>query len=154
MDLTLRIVHFLGAAVWLGGTVALVFAAVPPVRRLEGPERARLLRELGERWRPIGWTSLVVAIVTGMIIAGRAHAFDTTPTDFNVVLAVKGALVGLLVAGSYLHDFVLGPGLARQIREGSPQSLRPLLVGIGRTNLLLTTAIPILGVVLSQLLER
>ena len=51
------------------------------------------------------------------------------------MLAVKGALVGLLVAGAYLHDYVLGPGLARQIREGRPQSLRPLLTAIGRANL-------------------
>jgi putative copper export protein len=154
MDLALRIVHLLSAAVWLGGTIALVFAAVPPLQRLEGPERGRLLRELGERWRPIGWSSLGVAIVTGAVIATRAHAFDTTPNDFDVVLAVKGALVGLLVAGAWLHDYVLGPGLARQIREGKPQSLRPILVAIGRGNLLLTVTIPILGVVLSQLLEK
>jgi hypothetical protein len=67
---------------------------------------------------------------------------------------VKGVLVGLLVAGAYLHDYVLGPGLARQIREGLPPSRRPLLVAIGRTNLLLTLAIPVLGVVLSELLDR
>ena len=70
------------------------------------------------------------------------------------MLAVKGVLVGLLVAGAYLHDFVLGPGLARQIREGRPQSLRRVLVGIGRMNLLLTIAIPCLGAALSQLLDR
>jgi uncharacterized membrane protein len=151
VELALRIVHLLGAAVWLGGTVALVFAAVPPMQRLEGPERARLLRELGERWRPIGWGSLAVAIASGAVLAQRAHAFDKTPNDFDVVLAVKGLLVGLLVAGAYLHDFVLGPGLARQIREGRPQSLRGVLVAIGRANLLLTVAIPILGVVLAQL---
>jgi uncharacterized membrane protein len=154
VELALRIVHLLTAAVWVGGTVALVFAAVPPLQRLEGPERARLLRELGERWRPIGWSSLAIAIVTGAVIAGRKHAFDTTPSDFDVVLAVKGVLVGLLVAGAYLHDFVLGPGLARQIREGKPQSLRRVLVGIGRMNLLLTIAIPCLGAALSQLLDR
>jgi uncharacterized membrane protein len=154
VELALRIVHLLAAAVWVGGTVALVFAAVPPLQRLEGPERARLLRELGARWRPIGWSSLVVAILTGAVIAGRAHAFDTTPSDFDVVLAVKGALVGVLVGGAYLHDFVLGPGLARQIREGKPQSLRVVLVGIGRLNLLLTIAIPCLGAALSQLLDR
>jgi uncharacterized membrane protein len=153
VELALRIVHLLAAAVWVGGTVALVFAAVPPLQRLEGPDRARLLRELGERWRPIGWASLVVAIATGAVIAGRENAFDTTPNDFDVVLAVKGALVGLLVAGAYLHDFVLGPGLARQIRDAKPQSLRRPLVGIGRLNLLLTIAIPCLGVALSQLLE-
>ena len=153
MDLALRIVHLLAAIVWVGGTVALVFVAVPPVQALQGPERAALLRELGRRWRPIGWSALGVAIVTGIVLAERAHAFDGAPHDFDWVLAVKGLLVGLLAAGAYLHDFVLGPGLARQVRDGRPQSLRPLLVGIGRTNLLLTVAIPILGAVLVELLD-
>ena len=153
MDLALRTVHLLAAIVWVGGTVALVFVAVPPVQQLEGEARARLLREFGRRWRPIGWSALGVAVVTGIILATRAHAFDSAPHDFDWVLAVKGALVGLLVAGAYLHDFVLGPGLARQVREGKLQSLRPLLVGIGRANLLFTIAIPILGAALTQLLD-
>ena len=153
MDAALRIVHLLAAAVWVGGTVALVFVAVPPVQRLEGEERGRLLREFGRRWRPIGWSALGIAIVTGGILAARASAFDTTSTRFDWVLAIKGALVGLLVAGAYLHDYVLGPGLAREIREGRPQSLRPLLAGIGRANLLITVAIPVLGVLLSEFLH-
>ena len=41
----LRIVHLLAATVWVGGTVALVFVAVPPVQRLEGDARARMLRD-------------------------------------------------------------------------------------------------------------
>jgi putative copper export protein len=153
MELALRIVHLLAAIVWVGGTVALVFVAVPPVQKLEGAQRAALLRELGRRWRPIGWSALGVAVATGAAIAGIEHAFDTTPTRFDVVLAVKGALVGLLAAGAYLHDYVLGPGLARQIREGKPQSLRPLLVTIGRLNLLVTVALPILGALLSEFLH-
>jgi uncharacterized membrane protein len=153
MDLALRIVHLLAAIVWVGGTVALVFVAVPPVQRLQGPERAALLREFGRRWRPIGWSALGIAAVTGVVLAQRAHAFDGAPHDFDWVLAAKGLLVGLLAAGAYLHDFVLGPGLARQVREGRPPSLRPLLVAIGRTNLLLTIAIPILGAVLGELLD-
>jgi putative copper resistance protein D len=153
MDLALRIVHLLAAIVWVGGTVSLVFVAVPPVQRLQGPERAALLREFGLRWRPIGWSALGVAVVTGIFLAQRSHAFDGAPRDFDWVLAAKGLLVGLLVAGAYLHDYVLGPGLARQVREGKPQSLRPLLVGIGRTNLVLTIAIPILGAVLGDLLD-
>ena len=153
MELALRIVHLLAATVWVGGTVALVFVSVPSAQRLEGGARARTLRELGRRWRPIGWSALGVAIVTGALIATREHAFDTTSTRFDWVLGVKGALVGLLVAGAYLHDYVLGPGLARQIRAGERQSLRPLLVGIGRANLLVTLALPVLGVVLSELLR-
>ncbi len=153
MDLALRIVHLLAAIVWAGGTVALVFVAIPPIQRLQGPERAALLRELGRRWRPIGWSALGIAAVTGVVLAERAHAFNGAPRSFDWVLAVKAVLVGLLLGGAYLHDYVLGPGLARQLREGQPQSLRPLLVAIGRVNLLLTIAIPILGAVLVQLLD-
>jgi putative copper resistance protein D len=153
VDTTLRIVHLLAAIVWTGGTIALVFVAVPPVQRLEGEARAQVLREFGRRWRPIGWSALGIAIVTGAIIASRAGAFDTTPAKFDWVLAIKGALVGLLIAGAYLHDYVLGPGLARQIREGQRQSLRPVLTTMGRANLLLTVAIPILGALLSEFLH-
>lgn len=151
MQEALEIVHVLAAAVWIGGTVALVFVAVPAVQRLEGETRARLLRELGARWRPIGWSALGVAAATGLGLAAYDHAFDTAPTSFDAVLAVKGALVGILAAGAYLHDYVLGPGLARQIRDGRPQSLRPLLTAIGRGNLAITIALPVLGVVLAEL---
>jgi len=64
-----------------------------------------------------------------------------------------GVLLGVLVAGAYLHDFVLGPGLAGQIREGKPQSLRPILTAIGRANLLVTLALPVLGALLSEFLR-
>ena len=153
MEATLLAVHVLAAAVWVGGTIALVFVAVPPVQRLEGEARARLLRDFGRRWRPIGWSALAVAVATGLGLAAYDHAFDTAPASFDWVLAVKGALVGVLAAGAYLHDYVLGPGLARQIREGEPQTLRPLLASIGRANLLVTIALPILGVVLSELVS-
>lgn len=153
MEPILVAVHLLAAAVWVGGTVALVFVAVPPVQRLEGEARGQLLREFGRRWRPIGWSALGIAVLTGLGLAAYDHAFDTAPTSFDWVLGVKGALVGILVAGSYLHDYVLGPGLARQIKAGEPQSLRPLLTRIGRGNLLITVALPILGVVLAELVS-
>ena len=152
MDAALRTVHLLAAIVWVGGTIALVVVAVPPVQRLEGEARARTLRAFGRRWRPLGWGALAVAIGTGVALAGRAHAFDGTSHGFDVVLAVKGACVGLLVVGAYLHDFVLGPGLAEQIREGRPQTLRGILRGIGWLNFALTLTIPVLGAVLSELL--
>lgn len=152
MDTVLLVLHVGGAIVWAGGTIALVFVAVPPVQRLQGPERAELLREFGRRWRPIGWGSLAVAIVSGLVLAGEDHVFSGAPRSVDIVLAVKGGLVGLLVAGAYLHDYVLGPGLARQIRAGEPQTMRPLLTRIGRANLVFTCVIPVLGVVVSQLL--
>jgi putative copper resistance protein D len=153
VDAALRIVHLLGAVVWVGGTVALVFVAVPPVQRLRGDERARVLRDFGRRWRPIGWSALGVAIASGIALAWRDGVFDTAPARVDWVVTIKGVLVGLLVAGAYLHDFVLGPGLARQIRAGEQQTLRPLLTAIGRTNLLITVTLPVLGGVLTEFLR-
>ena len=152
MDAALRIVHLFAAIVWVGGTIALVVVAVPPVQRLEGEARARTLRGFGRRWRPLGWSALAVAIGTGIALAARADAFHGASPGFDWVLAVKGACVGLLVVGAYLHDFVLGPGLARQIREGRPQTLRGTLRAIGWANFALTLTIPVLGAALSELL--
>jgi len=139
----------LAAAVWLGGTVALVFAGVPVIRTLTGEERARAMRMLGRRWRPWGWGSLGVAVVTGAVLASR----EAGESVFDAVLTAKVLVVGLLMVGAYLHDFVLGPALARQIREGEPQTLRPRMVVVGWTNFALTVAAPVLGVVLTTLAE-
>ena len=151
MDRVLVIVHLFAAIVWVGGTIALVLVAVPPIQKLEGEARARTLRELGRRWRPLGWSALGVAIVTGAVLAQQDRAFHSASHGFDWVLAVKGALVGLLVVGAYLHDYVLGPGLARQIRGGRPQTLRGRLRVLGWANFALTLAIPILGAVLAEL---
>jgi putative copper export protein len=150
---TLHALHLLAAALWLGGTVALVFAGVPVIRTFEGPQRARALRELGERWRPIGWGSLLVLGVTGLAYAAEIGAFrhDRVHSAFGVVFFVKVVLAGLLVVSAFVHDFLLGPRLARQIRAGQPESLRSPLVWVGWGSFALSFAVPILGVVLSHL---
>ena len=40
---------------------ALVFAGVPAIRTLEGEPRGRAMKELGLRWRPLGYGALLVA---------------------------------------------------------------------------------------------
>jgi hypothetical protein len=46
---------------------------------------------------------------------------------------------------------VLGPSLARQIREGRPQTTRKPLVVVGWANLALTLTVPVLGAALGHL---
>jgi uncharacterized membrane protein len=145
----LRVFHLLAAAIWVGGTVALVFAGVPVIRTLEGEERARALRMLGRRWRPIGWGSMGVAVLTGAVLAAE----EAGESPFDGVLTAKVLVVGGLLASAYLHDFVLGPRLAREVREGLPQRTRPRLIVIGWVSFALTFAAPVLGVVLSSLAE-
>jgi uncharacterized membrane protein len=143
------IVHLLAAAVWMGGSVALVFVGVPAIRLLEGEARGRAMRELGLRWRPLGYGSLLVLALTGVELA--RHDWSEGRSPFKTVLWVKVGLSLCLVVASYLHNFVLGPRLQAEIKEGREQTSRPRLVVIGWTSLSLTIVVPILGAILADL---
>ena len=148
MDLLVIVLHVLAAALWIGGSFALTFVAVPVIRKLEGEARARSMRELGRRWRALGYGSLAVLVPTGLLLAddlGALHWRVLFHTDFGQVLTVKSALVVSLVVTAVLHDYVLGPRLAREIRAGGPERSRRKLVVVGWTNLATTTAIAVLG---------
>jgi putative copper export protein len=149
MEEAVVVVHLLAAAVWLGGSVALVFAGVPAIRTLEGEPRGRAMRELGLRWRPIGYGALAVLAVTGVQLAG--HDWDRSRSPFHTVLWVKVGLSAALVAASYLHNFVYGPRLQQEIREGREQVTRPSLVVVGWMSFALTVTVPVLGAILAHL---
>ena len=149
MEGVLVAVHLLAAAVWVGGSTALIFVGVPAIRTLEGEARARALRELGRRWRPLGYGSLAVAALTGVVLA--MHDWDEGRSPFKAILAIKVALALALVGVSYLHNYVYGPRLQREIRERGTQTTRPTLVVIGWTSFALTLAVPVLGVALARL---
>jgi uncharacterized membrane protein len=143
------IIHLLAAMVWVGGSVALVFAGVPAIRVLEGEPRGRAMRELGLRWRPLGYGSLLVAVITGVVLASHDRGEARSP--FDTVLWVKVGLTAGLVVASYLHNYVYGPRLQAEIKEGRPPKTRPTLVVVGWTSLALTITVPILGAILANL---
>jgi len=143
------VVHLLAACVWVGGSIALVVAGVPAIRILEGEPRGRAMREIGRRWRLLGYGALVVLAATGIPLATDDYAEGRSP--FQTVLWVKVGLSVGLVSFSYLHNFVLGPRLQAEVREGRPQRTRPALVVVGWISLALTLTVPVLGAVLAHL---
>jgi copper resistance protein D len=147
----LRIVHVLSACVWVGGTIVLVFVGVPAIRKTEGEARAVAMRELGRRWRPLGWSAMGIAVLSGLWLTDRHGGFNRAAldSDFDQVLILKSALVVLLCVGAALHDYVIGPRLQRELRASSPQAptTRRRLVVVGWINFTLTLAVPILGAI-------
>jgi len=143
------IVHLLAACVWVGGSIALIVAGVPAIRILEGEPRSRAMREIGRRWRLLGYSALAVLAVTGIPLA--VHDYDGGRSPFQTVFWVKVGLSAGLVTFSYVHNFVLGPRLQAEVREGRPQTTRPTLVVVGWISLALTLTVPILGAVLAHL---
>ena len=149
MEAVLVTIHLLAATVWVGGTIALVFVGVPVIAKLEGEARATALRELGHRWRPLGYGAIGVLVVTGLLLADED--VNDASAGFDAVLAIKMGAVALMIAASLYHDYVLGPRLAAQVRAGEPPTVRPQLVWVGRFAFVLTLLVPILGVALQQL---
>ena len=150
---TLVVFHLLAAAVWIGGTVALVFAAVPVLRKLPREQRAETVRLLGRRWKPVGWASLAVLGVSGVWLAFGYWGADDPDVLFGSetghLLIAKAVLYVSLVTTAALHDFVLGPRLNRQIREGRPRTLlRPMQI-VGWLSFAATLLLPILGVLIT-----
>jgi uncharacterized membrane protein len=150
---TLVVFHVLAAAVWVGGTVVLVFVGVPVLRTLSPEQRAEKVKLLGRRWRPLGWGALAVLGASGIWLAFGYWGADDPDVLFHTesghILIAKAVLYVCLVVTVVLHDLVLGPRLNRQIREGLPRTLlRPMQV-VGWLSFALTLTLPILGVVLT-----
>jgi len=122
--------HVLAALVWFGGMLFLALVGAPVLRAVEPATlRAELFRRLGERFRAIGWICVGVLIVTGTLnlhLRGllepavlRAPGFWTSP--YGRVLAWKLAAVAVMLALSWVHDFVHGPAASR-LPVGSPEA--------------------------------
>ena len=150
MTAVLVAVHLLAAGIWFGGSTALVFVGVPAIRTLEGEPRGTAMKKLGLLWRPLGYGALLVAALTGVVLASREWESDST---FQIVLWVKVAVFVCLLVVSYLHNFVLGPRLQAEIREGREPRTRPRLVVVGWLSYSLTMSLPILGVALQRLVS-
>jgi putative copper export protein len=143
-------VHLIAAGIWFGGSTALIFVGVPAIRTLEGEPRGRAMKELGRRWRPLGYGALGVAAVTGVVLAAREWEHDTA---FQIVFWTKVALFLCLVVASYFHNFVLGPRLQAEIREEREQATRRTLVIVGWLSYSLTLSLPLLGVALQRIVS-
>jgi len=126
-------VHILAAMLWLGGMLFLAVVGAPVLRGVEPPAlRQQLFDQLGRRFRTVGWITVAVAIVTGVInlhYRGWLHwhgvwdspAFWATRT--GTALAAKLAFTALMLGVEAYHDFVIGPR-AGTVTPGSDEAAR------------------------------
>lgn len=124
--------HILAALLWLGGMFFLGVVGAPVLRRVEPPAlRAALFRDLGLRFRGVGWFAIGVLLLTGvgnLWFRGLLHwdtltAADFWATPYGHALGWKLAAVTTMIVISAVHDFILGPA-ASAARAGTPEALR------------------------------
>jgi putative copper export protein len=115
MDVAIRSLHLIGAAVWAGGLVFLGVAA--GVARATVPERERIafFRDLGRRFLAVAALAALLLAATGIEMA--ADELDgwgeLTGTGEGRILLAKTALFGAALALAAVHSFALGPRIRR-----------------------------------------
>jgi uncharacterized membrane protein len=152
--------HIVAACLWIGGMLFLVLIVVPVMRRLDDPRASSaLFHKVALRFRTAGWWSLAILAMTGTFnLLHRGMGYDVLTGSqfwgggFGGALAIKLALVTLIVTLSVVHDFVLGPRASALARtapsDPRAERLRKSVAWMGRVNLLLALAIIALGVML------
>ena len=139
-------VHLVGAALWVGGSVAIGVVATV-LGRSERPEAVAELATVAQRLGWVMWPALLVTIATGAYNLTWAFPGGLAPgTTAGNALMVKFGLVALLLITAGAHAFVLGPRL-RRARESGVDPERRLRLGRWNRYLGIVTVITSLLVV-------
>ena len=126
--------HILAAAVWTGGLIYTAAVVVPFALSHGVEERQRILRGLGRRFRWIGWSSIIVLILTGIgnlllrltpikfsqIVNGDLFNPEKVERLLAIWLPWKLMLVIVMIGLMAFHDITSIQAAKRY--EGSPDS--------------------------------
>lgn len=160
MYLALVVVHVLAAMVWVGGVLFLALVGAPALRRVEPAElRAALFASLGMRFRAVGWSAVVLLLVSGTaLLHGRGWLTgdlllngDFWATRAGGALAWKLGLVLLMVLLTAVHDVALSPSrvLAQESDPSWPRRRRSAIL-LARAGSLAAVGAVIAAVVLAR----
>jgi putative copper export protein len=153
------VIHLLSAITWIGGMLFLVMVAVPWLRKGDRALATLAMRELGTRFRTVGWVCFGLLIATGSFnlwvrgvrLASFADA-GFRSNGFGRALLLKLGAFGLVLLLAAFHDFVLGPRASAALGSRPPapdaDRLRRAASWLGRANALLAIAIVVLAVIL------
>lgn len=143
-------IHVLAAILWLGGMFFFAAVGAPVLRRVEPAQlRADLFRQLGEKARALGWASISVLLVTGilnlyfrgLLSADAMGSHEFWRTAYGHTLMWKLTAVAAMIAVQAVHDFIFGPAASRA-PAGTPEAL-----ALRRRAALLARASGILGII-------
>ena len=94
--LVIRWAHALGAVAWVGGGIFYLMVLRPAFHRIQpAPE---VSRSIGQEFRGLVNTAVVVLVVTGAILTASRLTLDTVTLPYVAVLVLKVALALYMMA--------------------------------------------------------
>ncbi len=143
--------HILSAIFWIGGMLFLVLVVAPFLQSLPDPgERSKIYQTVGKKYRFYGWVAIITLLCTGPVMLYTFYGIPPqgifsprlNATAFGRALAIKLALVAVIVATSLVHDFWLGP------KARTSPGFTTVAKIFGRGNLIIALLIVIFAVIL------
>jgi putative copper export protein len=126
VDLAIRSLHLIGAAVWAGGLVFLGVTAAVARRTVPPAERIEFFRALGRRFAVVAAVAAAAIAATGVDMAtDRLASWSALlDTGYGRILFAKIVLFALVVVEATVHSLVLGPrtGRLRAALLGDPDN--------------------------------
>ena len=118
--------HVLGASVWVGGIACLLLALPAATRKLEGPQRTRLLLATLARFSPLALGCVIAIAITGVVQAyidvrsfqGLLHS------TYGALVIVKVVLLLVLIGFGWVNRSRILPALRRLAGGGEPPGRR------------------------------
>ena len=109
--------HMLATVLWIGGLTVLSLIVLPSAKKtLDGPTFTRFFDQIQRRPDPLGWLSIVVLIVSGMIQMSASDNYDgflSFTGLWSGVILVKHILYGVMVVISGYVTWSLVPAIRR-----------------------------------------
>jgi copper transport protein len=109
------VLHVLSASVWVGGIACLLLALPRATRRLEGPQRSRLLLAVLVRFSPLALGCVIVIAATGVLqayidVRSFHGLFHST---YGALIIAKTLLLLALIGLGWINRERVIPGLTR-----------------------------------------
>jgi len=149
--------HVAAACSWVGGLLFFALVLVPVLRRARDAKTPELIRAIGLRFRLVGWTSIGILVVTGVVNVLSRVPFSTLGqaafwlSDFGKLLALKLSLVTTMLLVSAAHDLLGARASEAALRTPAAPAthrLRSLASQLGRAVALLALAIVFVAILL------
>jgi copper transport protein len=114
------VVHVLGASVWVGGIACLLLALPAATRRLEGPQRTRLLLATLARFSPLALACVIAIAITGVIQAyiDVRSIHGLLDTTYGLLVIVKVVLLVALIGLGWVNRERVIPAMKRLVSAG------------------------------------
>ncbi len=114
------VLHVLSGGVWVGGIACLLLAVPGATRRLDGPERSRLLLATLARFSPLALGAVIAIAVTGVIQAYiDVRSFNGLfHTTYGALIIAKVLLLSTLIGLGWVNRERVVPALRRLVGDG------------------------------------